>query len=701
LIGESGTAELRPDAQHGYGREDGGAQPRESASFLSTHLLRELLAADARGEAAGDPLAERAEALLAVILAGLELAEGAIVQADAAGTAGLCLASRGVPDHARELLEARQPRLESMGGSLLQRALGERRVLLLDRGTRDPLMPALRDGNPDIECAVVVPLVDHSVAVGVLLLAARGRRLSPTFVRSLAVAFRLLGLLLAPGRGRSAAATLPDEPQAAPGDGERLLFEIEELAARLAEARETARQMEERASASDAALRAESESARARVAELEAQLAGTDPARARELELETLCAEQGRTIDQHERRVADLEGEIATLMDRIAHLSDDGRPPGNGATTWNEPALDEPEAEVVFTDEHDEPATTIELVEDGDEQLGDIAAAAVAALGEDFGGDASGDVVGETTIEVEAGDDALAASYDATGDGEVAEDGAAEEGVDEGAELVAGDAVDEADDEAGGEAVVLADAPPPPEPATASSPTPSVLLADTREAARARARAAADEIGAGFWDGAGVLPPVAGSVLAVNLLDDALVRLVERDDEVWSASRWIVYGADGETGLGFDLGSCALIRRPIEPRRALGLLRAMASAKLNGILLVSAQLREVAGLRQALQEVDVASSVACDTRQALDLLEIIRRPDAIVIDLALAQGQALALAAQLRRQPETSSLPLLLLLPAVVEPSRLVAEADKAQLLGPFVDEDVHRLVRATLAGRH
>ena len=29
------------------------------------------------------------------------------------------------------------------------------------------------------------------------------------------------------------------------------------------------------------------------------------------------------------------------------------------------------------------------------------------------------------------------------------------------------------------------------------------------------------------------------------------------------------------------------------------------------------------------------------------------------------------------------------------------AEAEKAQLLGPFVAEDVHRLVRATLAGRH
>jgi hypothetical protein len=40
-------------------------------------------------------------------------------------------------------------------------------------------------------------------------------------------------------------------------------------------------------------------------------------------------------------------------------------------------------------------------------------------------------------------------------------------------------------------------------------------------------------------------------------------------------------------------------------------------------------------------------------------------------------------------------------LPSSLQPGRLAAEAEKAQLLGPFGDEDVHRLVRTTLAGRH
>lgn len=675
MIGDVGTADVRPDAQDARidagTREDAVARLRDSASFLSTHLLRELIAADARSEAAGDPLAERAEALLAAVLAGLELGEGAIVQADSASTAGLCLASRGIPDHARELLEARLPHLENLGGSLLQRALDEHRVLLLDRTTRDPLMAALRDGNPDIECAVVVPLSDQGVPVGVLLLAARGRRLSPSFLRSLAVAFRLLGLLLAPGRGHlPAAAPRADEQTSVAGDGERLLFEIEELTARLGEARESARQMEERASAADAALRAEIESSRARTAELEAELAGASPARARELELETLCGEQARVIEQHERRVAELDGELTVLMERVTLLSEEQCRTTNGAATWDDAALgnEHGDQDGGFGEEESAPAATIEIAVGDDEQLGDIAAAAVAALEHDGNGaDLDPDDPDEQQIEVEPDDvETEELELDATPAEEI----------------------------------------PPPDPdplpeAAAVAAVQVVLHVDSRPGVQALARAAALDAGASFWDGSGDMPSAAGAVIAVNLLDDALARLVASDADVWSATRWIVYGTAGDSGVGFELGSCALIRRPIEPRRALELVRAKAGPKVNGILLVSAQLREVAPLRQALQEVDAASSVACDTRQALDLLEIIRRPDAIVIDLALPQGQALALAAQLRRQPETAALPLLLLLPATVDPARFAAEAEKAQLLGPFVDEDVHRLVRATLAGRH
>ena len=668
MIVEAGTMEVRPGAQDAARRELDPALHKESGSFLSTHLLRELIAADARSEAAGDPLADRAEALLAAVLAGLELSEGAIIQVEPAGLSGVCLAARGIPDHARELLEARLSHLESLGGSLVRRALTEHRVLLLDRATRDPLMPALRDGNPDIEYAAVVPLLDQGVPVGAVLLAARGGRLSPALLRSLAVGFRLLGLLLAPGRGRQQVAPRLEDPGAGASDNERYLFEIEELTSRLGEAREVARQMEERASSADAALRAEVESSRARNAELEAQLALLSRSGDRERELEGLCAEKTRIIEEHEQRAAELEHELSVLNERLEMLPDGAQViVSDGASAWQESSFPNDEHSVGEEESESEPVpeTTLDLSENVDEQLGEIAAAAAAALEEGNGLDVDAD----DAEDLDAGLATLDQEIDL---GDAADDADANEPIELVVELVVAD------------------------PGHAQA----ILHLDSRPGAQAVARESADEAGAAYWCGDGEIPRAKNPIVAVNLLDDSIARFAESDASIWSSARWIVYGADAESGLGFELGSCVLLRRPIDPHCCLEQIQRKAGRKVNGLLLVSAQLREVAGLRHALQEVDAAGSVACDTRQALDLLEIVRRPDAVLIDLALPQGQGLAFAAQLRRQPETSDLPLLLLLPAAMDPLLLRAEAEKAQLLGPFSDEDVHRLVRATLAGR-
>ncbi|MEW6270135.1 MAG: GAF domain-containing protein [Thermodesulfobacteriota bacterium] len=636
MIAEAGTREVHPVEQEARARESDPAIQKESASFLSTRLLRELISADARSEASADAPAARADALLAVALTGLELPAGAIVLLDPA-SGPQCVAARGVPDHARELLETTPAHLESIGGSLAQRALAERRVLLLDRSTREPLMPALRDGSPEIEGAAIVPLFDHATPVGVLVLGARAGRLNATLLRSLAVAFRLLGLLLAPGRGRPAQPARAEEPTAAPSDVERYLFEIEELTARLDEAREAERVMQERVSSADAALRAEVESSRARIAELEAQLAGASPKGDRVRELEELCAIQARTIDEREQRVAELEHEVAVLMSRIEEVRPTASAtPSNGATSWEGAEAGDEEAE----------APSLELPENGDEQLGDIAAAAAAAL---EGGDAEhGTMPDGSAEEVDLGDVA--------------------------------------------QQVVSLDE----DPGLAHA----VLHVDSAREACELTRETTETCGAAYWCGEGEAPRATTTIAAVNLLDPALARALDGDPALWAAHRWIVYGATAE-GSGFELGWCGLLRRPIDPQRCVEQVQRGAGRKLGGIVLVSAQLRELAGLRQALQEVDAAGSVACDTRQALDLLDIVRRPDAVVIDLALPQGQGLGLAAQLRRQPETSDLPLLLLLPAQIDHEGLRRDAEKAQLLGPFASEDVRRLVRAVLAGRH
>lgn len=619
------------------------APQRDATSFLSTRLLRELLQADARCEAGSK--ASRAEALLAAVLGDLDLLAGAIVQVEPGGEGPRCAAARGVPDHARELLERRVP-LEELGGSLVQRALAERRVLLLDRSTRDPLMPALRDGSPEIECAALVPLVDLSVPAGVLLLAAKGGRLSPPLLRSLAAAFRLLAVLLSPARGRVAAASRPED--------ERYLFELEELTARLAEAREAARRMEERATSADAALRAEVEAWRARVAELEAQLAGQEPAGDRLGELEETCTAQRRALEERDDRIAALEEELRRLHERLGVVESEARTSPRGVgTEWPRDGASSAEDEA--EEEAEAPTQSLDLSDAADVQLGDIAAEAAAAV--EDGTNGNGALAGEEAGELDLGD------------------------------------------------LVAEEAEPRDEPVTNGADDQELAVAimhldSAREAQQLTSETVA-AVGAAYWCGVGAAPAAATEVIAANLFDEALADKVAALALRPGAQRWIVYACDVASGLGFELPSCALLRRPIDPAACLEQIRHVVKHKLGGIVLVSAQLRELAPLRQALHECDAAGSVACDVRQALDLLEIVRRPDAVVLDLALPQGQALTLAAQLRRQPETSDLPLLLLLPSEIDGARMRADAERAQLLGPFAAEDVRRVVRAALAGRY
>ena len=102
--------------------------------------------------------------------------------------------------------------------------------------------------------------------------------------------------------------------------------------------------------------------------------------------------------------------------------------------------------------------------------------------------------------------------------------------------------------------------------------------------------------------------------------------------------------------LCFEIGAARCLQRPVDPKAILAQIQSYVAKKLTGVVLVSAHLRELSGVRAALSEVDAAGSVACDARQALDLLEIVRRPDAVLIDLSLEGGQGLALAHQSARR---------------------------------------------------
>jgi len=617
------------------------ARESDPYRFLSTRLVRELIAADARIEAASEEGGAVAASMLGVVAEGL--AQPGMALLDAAGST--VVASCGLEPEERDLLVADPP---TGGASLARRALEERRVFLLGSGSREPLLPALREIRREWTGLVLVPLCDRDRCAGILAMLSAGSTLPAAFLRSLAPAFRLLTLLLHPGR--RAIAGFADAAGTV-ADPESCALEIEELRAQLAEARDRCRGIADEESSSQAALRAESESLRARVAELEAVLATGDAEEGHRQVFEAECARLSADLEAHVSRIETLEGELDRLREQVEQaerarreaeeaLRDVRRGSGRDGL---EPAGG--------------PMSIPGLAGGPDLHLGAIAEAAAAAIGD--GAEpavAATELIGEAGRRVDGAEPAVAAT-----------------------ELTPGEI----------------DASPP--ASDESCPALGLWHFDSDPTARVWAGELAEQSGGVLWSGDGEPPRTTRRLLVVNLFDESVgraIELVQADADLDS----LVYAADPESAQGFELGRVGWVRRPLDPVDALARIRSRVPKRLGGIVIVSARLRELAGLRQALAEIDAAGSVACDIRQATDLLEIVRRPDAVLIDLLLEGGQGLALARQLRTAPETSDVPILFLLPETLHASALRADAERAGVLGPYDTGAARRLVNSALA---
>jgi CheY-like chemotaxis protein len=214
---------------------------------------------------------------------------------------------------------------------------------------------------------------------------------------------------------------------------------------------------------------------------------------------------------------------------------------------------------------------------------------------------------------------------------------------------------------------------------------------------RAGLAAAAERCGVASWFGDGEPPPARG-ILVANLFAAGLHGCAEMLAAARGEGAGIAYGHDAETQSGVEIGPVLWLARPVDAPTAVARVRAVVPGKAGGIVIISSQLRELAPMREALSSAGVSSSVACDSRQAVDLLEIVRRPDAILIDLGLDAGQGVTIAAHCRGQSEVRDIPLLLLLPREPEPERLVAAARRAGALAPFGAAEVARMLTAALS---
>jgi CheY-like chemotaxis protein len=613
---------------------------RDARSLVSTRLTRELIAADARSDLDGDDPPARTSRLLGVALASLSAQVGAVLRYEAAPRTPSCLATDRVAPAAVELLEG-----QAGIGSLAQRACAERRLFVLEQASREPLMSCLRVAEPEIAIAAVVPLYDRGVPVAALLLAARDARvLQPSSLRLLTPAFHLLGVLLSPGRIGSGAPR--SDAQGETAEQERYVVEIEELGNLLHEARLAARTASEAVASAEAEARAEIESYRARIAALEASASGSEVERSLRLDVESDLAAQARRIEAGERRIRELEEENLQLQMRLA-------------------ALDTVDAE------RSSSTTPIGVATSPGDDIGleEMADAAIAALS-----------AGEKTAEVSG-------------------PARADELDDETPDLVVDDEELEAADAPQGQEEAADLRGPEQAPETAGA-LPLVLLAIEGDAeVRSGILAAADRVAATAWVGDGELPGGRG-LLAANLFDPMLVRVPELLTGGKAESDGLAYGRDPESGLGFEIGAVSWLPRPFDTAAAAARVRRMVAGKTGGIVIISRQLRELAPLRDALSANGVSSSVACDARQAVDLLEIVRCPDALLIDLALDGGQGLTVAVHCRSESATRDVPLFLLLEENPDPARLLAAARRTTALTPFGAHEVARMITASFARR-
>jgi len=623
------------------GRDPGSRSGGSSPLGLSLRLVRELLAADRSADQRAEDAPARSARLLGATLGALRLGVGAILRRDPGDGRLSLLASSNWPEGAAEL-SSDLPGAPGGLQALSARALEEHRIFVVGSSEKGLFSAVLSD---TVHASwAVIPLFDQGAAVGALLVALRrGGLVKSTSMRALAPGFHLLGILLSAGRAGNAPSA-ERAPEASDADHERHSLEMQEMAVRLRDAEEAVHLAEERESSKGAQLRSEIESNKTRIAELEAGVAqramelnrrlSEDEVRAR---IESACADR-------DRRIAELGAELEAARAQAAAVGarsplGAGKPRDQhvGSPAWKSEMGEDDSGEAFVTAAEEEGS------------LADLAGEAAAAL--------------------------AAESEAAEGETAAGEGGDREDGPELG---------DEAIDRLAAEEIGLERL--------------AILLIDSDPAMHALMSGVATGAGASFWAGQGDAPQAVASLLVINLFADRLGDAAEVAATVSGGVRTVAYCSDPERGSSLMIGPAEILRRPIDPLRAVEQLRRSVPGKLERVVIVSSQLRELSALRERLSAGGTSSSVACDVRQAIEVLDIIKRPDAFVIDLALEGGGGLLLTEHLRSRPDMERVPVALLLPAEIDPQRMRLEAPSIGRETAEVLVELRRLVASTAA---
>jgi len=547
------------------------------------------------------------------------------------------------------------------GDSLIDRVLRDERIFLIGRRSAEPCLSRLRQMGTDWQVLALVPLRMGTGSQAVLVLGAHNATvLAPDLLASLRPVFRFLAgsLGLAPEmQGRAGLAGREENDRLERlGDTDGAMPSVEDLEAELEALRSRNREMEdllqmaqEASAAGEAARRVEIEGARMQIAQLESSLAGAggseDPEDADDQAPCGTCLDLQQVAEQAEKSVLSLQEEIeqlkfsAEVAASVAHVD--------------------------LADSDSDLAPAPDSPESG--SLGAMADAAVAEL--------IGDLVGEESCE---------------GIGEKAEAGEASPQTEGDITAEIPVSMLQLEPEAEPERALESESAPEVE-VTAGSAEPWVLCG------AAGSSEMFDELAE--FAGAHNLEmvsletdtaPEGRRLVLANLLVDDPDEIIASIGESREGDRMIGYIADG--GQGAPLGEIDWLSAHLTTEDAMERLGRDRGLPRH-TLLVSERLREMAGLREALTNAGSAVAMACDARQALDLLEIVQKPDAAILDVAVESTAALALGARLVQENAGGSFQLFFLAPDSGHKAALSPDPAFAEVFRPFGIIDLQRLI--------
>lgn len=551
------------------------------------------------------------------------------------------------------------------GDSLITRVLRDERIFLIGRHSAEPCLSRLRQLGTDWQVLALVPLRTGVGVQAVLVLGAHDATvLAPELLGSLHPVFRFLALSfgLFPGMPGSAVFGGQGEKEGleGPADTDDAMPSVEDLEAELEALRSRNREMEdllqtaqEASAAGEAARRVEIEGARMQIAQLESSLAGVGGIEdlkdaADEAPCET-CLDLQQVAEQAENSVRSLQDEIEQLK-FAADVA----------------------ASVVHVD-LDDPGLVAARATDSLEagSLGAMADAVVAELV----GEESGEGLGEGT-GMEAGAAEVAPPI--------------EQKMSAASPVSVFPLESELDPES--ERELALEPEPAREPgASGGSAEPWVLCA------AAGSGTMFDELAdfAGAHDLEMVsletdTVPEGRRLVLTNLLLDDPDEIIASMGESRKEDRLLGYIADG--GQGAPLGEIGWLSAHLTTEEALERLGGGHGLPRH-TLLVSERLREMAGLREALTNAGSAVAMACDARQALDLLEIVQKPDAAILDVAVESAAALALGARLVQENGGGNFQLFFLAPESGDKATLSPDPAFAEVFRPFGVSDLQSLI--------